>query len=596
MPILLTDPCRIARFRRDDSGAVAVVVALLLTVLMGFVALGVDVAALYRERALLQTDADLAALSSVARPDDSAHRAATAIARNGRPDAALAEVQVGRFLRNPALPRTERFMPLDAGMPGINAIAVRMQDHAPLHFAKIFTDQEDVLLSRDALAIRTGAVRFSLGSHIARLDAGALSTVLSGAVGANVQLGAAEMSILAQSPVNLGALLADLAQESGFAARNPAAILDTQVRVSDLVAALQRSLPAAHSGILSGLQAVSGNVSLQVGALVGGMDSALGLTATELLTQVDITALDVLQAVAQIGTTGQLMDMSVRAALPGVLAVQAKLVAGEPEARSGWITLGEEGMQLHRAALRLATQIEVAPGLLANILPGVSVGRINVPVYTELAGASATLEGMTCGATGPEVAAAFSTSSTPLHPANGTAVAALYLGHVPPAMLVQGPVDPASVEFADLLGVTLRISLPLLPAITIADVTLQARAIATVGQSRVDSVAFTAADLREGRDVRHFGSGDLLTSGVADLLSPDRLQLRVKPEDQGIVGGLAQGLVQNLLAVLPAQLVVALTGPLDNVLDDLLSQLGLGLGEGALTLTGHHCEMVQLVQ
>lgn len=596
MPILLIDPRRWRRFRRDDSGAVAVIVALLLTVLMGFVALGVDVASLYRERALLQRDADLAALSSVARPDASIARAAHTVARNGRAESALSDVQTGRYLRNPALPRADRFVPLAVGSLGINAVAVRVQDDAPLHFARIFADQNDVTLTRVALAIRTGAVRFSLDSHIARLDAAALGQALSGAVGAQVELSAADLAVFAQNPVNLGALLDEVARGTALDLRNPAKILDRQVRVSDLVAALQANLPAPAAGRLANLRALSGGTALPVRRVIAGLDSALGLTATDFLAQVDVTTLDVVQAIAQLGATEQGLHLSAQSTLPSVLNLRATLTAAEPEAQSGWITMGEEGVQLHRAALRLASQIDLAPTLLTDVLPGVSVGRIRLPIYAELAGAAATLDHMTCGASGSEAAAVFSTSPVPLHPGNGTSVAALYLGQVPPAMLARGPVDPAAVDYADLLGVTLRINLPLLPPLTIADLTIQARSVIGLGQSQKETITFTADDLRIGRQHRYFGSGDLLTSGVAGLLSADRLQLRIKPEDQGLVGNLAQGLVQTLLTVLPGQLAASLTAPLDAVLDNLLSQLGLSLGEGQLTLRGYHCEMVQLVQ
>ena len=57
---------RIKQFAAAEDGAVAVIVSLLMTVLMGFVALGVDVAWLYGERAKLQSFADLSAISAMA--------------------------------------------------------------------------------------------------------------------------------------------------------------------------------------------------------------------------------------------------------------------------------------------------------------------------------------------------------------------------------------------------------------------------------------------------------------------------------------------------------------------------------------------------
>src|ERR1700712_5098129 len=62
-------PCRrrgllhAVRRMRDDRGAVAVLVAILMVPLLGFAAVGIDVAAMYAERQQLQTGADAGALA-----------------------------------------------------------------------------------------------------------------------------------------------------------------------------------------------------------------------------------------------------------------------------------------------------------------------------------------------------------------------------------------------------------------------------------------------------------------------------------------------------------------------------------------------------
>jgi Flp pilus assembly protein TadG len=55
--------CRLRRRLRDERGAAAVVLALLMVPLLGFTALAVDVGAVYAEKARLQTAADAAALA-----------------------------------------------------------------------------------------------------------------------------------------------------------------------------------------------------------------------------------------------------------------------------------------------------------------------------------------------------------------------------------------------------------------------------------------------------------------------------------------------------------------------------------------------------
>ena len=104
--MLPTDP--LAPFVNDEEGSVAITVSLLLIVLLGFVALGVDVASLYRERAQLQSVSDLTAMSAMAAPQDAVNRANYVLARNAKSLESLETMQTGRFLRNPAVAPKDR--------------------------------------------------------------------------------------------------------------------------------------------------------------------------------------------------------------------------------------------------------------------------------------------------------------------------------------------------------------------------------------------------------------------------------------------------------------------------------------------------------
>jgi len=591
------DPPITASFARDEDGAVAVIVSLLMVVLLGFVALGVDVASLYRERANLQADSDLTAMSSVAALDDATARARHTLQKNNRGVDTLAVLQTGRFLRNPAIAREEQFIPLTAGSPGINSVLVTLRDNAPLHFAKIFTEDDFVSLSRTATAIRTGAASFSLTSNIVRLDSANLNAALSQSFGATIALSAGDMDILAQTSVNLGDLLAALDRLAGNVSRNPAAILDAQTKAGAVIAALRSILPAGLSSRLAAIETAAGNAGLPVAALIGGIDTSLGLTAVEFVSQVDVSALDVVSALANAHAYQQQINADVGLSVSNLVSVSTRLAIGEPPAMSGWIAMGEEGVQLHRAAARLLTKVEFAPTILKNLPAGVTATRVNLPLYVEVAGASATLTEISCAAADPASnAARFLTGPTPLHPLNGTSVAALYLGKLDENVFTTGPIDPSALDFADILGVSLRIDLPLLPDIIIPGLTVQARSSIAVGTSKTDTVSFTHADIAAGRTTRGFGSGDLLASGINGLLSAGRTEVRVKPGQQGLVTGLVASTVNGLLALLPGRLLADLAGPLDAVIDSTLESAGVRLGEGELTLTGHHCELVRLVQ
>lgn len=580
-------------FARDEDGAVAVIVALLLVVLLGFAALGVDVASLYRERAQLQSLSDLSAMSAIARPQDALSRSHDVIGRNNAQPQALETLEFGRYLRNPAIPPKDRFQTLPENSAAINAVRLALQEDAPLHFAKIFTEDTHVSLSRTSTATRTGAASFTLDSHLADIGDGALNDIISQNFGANATISSADMQLLADLDVSLGALLAALDSEIG---RNPAEILNAVTSGSEFIRALQSILPPGLSGGLEGLRGAAGSAPFAVSSLVGGIDTGLGLTVTDFLSETNISALDAVKALVAVEAAGEKTAVGLDVSAPGLPSTKVTLTAGEPVARSGLIAMGEKGTQLHRAAFRVRTETGVSPTLLGGFASGIEIASIHLPIYAELAGSTATLEELACSTSNSlDLAARFLTAHTPLHPQNGTAVAAIYLGNLPDGA---GPIDPADLEFADLLVVNISIPslLPLVPPITISGLTIQARSHVAVGTSQRETISFTHADIAQGDTVRTFGSGALLSSATADLLSPQSTELRVKPGQGGLVSGLAAPLVTTLLAVLPDRILSRLTAPIDSVLDATLAGVGLELGVGELELTAHHCETIRLVQ
>ncbi len=593
--MLPTEP--LARFAKEQDGTVAIIVALMLTVLLGFVAIGVDMAALYRERAQLQSVGDLTALSAMALPDDATTRATYVIGRNAKSGQKLDDLETGRYLRNPDVAATNRFVVLPLGTPGINAVRVKLKDDAPLYFAKVISKSSFVTLDRTALATRTGAASFSLDSHIADLNGANLDQALKLRFGASASLSAVQVDALADETIDLGTLLDALATQTGNTSRNPADILNATTTDAAIIRALQSVLPAFAGNSLNGLMTNGATTSFAVAGLVGGIDTDLGLTASEFVSQIRLSGLDVVKALIAADGSGKSFALTTALAVPGVLSVNTAISGGEPPAQSGWIGLGEEGVQLHRAAVRIKSDVSIDTALLGNLGVGVTAAKLNLPLHSELAGATATLEKLNCSLPSAQsVAAVFSTASTPLNPANGTSVAALYLGTLPQANSGKTPINPADLEFADLVEINIVIKLPLLPDVKIAGVTIQGRSHVMVGTSTTRTLSFTKDDIATGRTTKTFGSGNLLSTAVGDLLSSQNLQLRVNPGQAGLVSGLAAPVVAAVLQLLPGRLLESLTSPVDNLLDATLDAAGLTLGAGELTLTGHHCEPIRLVQ
>lgn len=259
-------------YAQDEDGAVAVVVALLMTVLLIFVAFGTDLAIIYRDRARLQARSDLAALGTAGDLEHADARLEQMLAGNNLEADTVQSVQFGRYLRNPAVSPEERFQSLDQGSPGVNAIVVRLADDALPTFARILTDDENVRIYCQAMASRIGAASFSLRPRFLEIDASAISDLLSQSVGLQVTLSARDLEVLAEAQVNMADLLEALAERLGYDPLNPADVLTLRPSMSDLIHAMQAVLPADAASRLSLLQSLPVSVDLEVAGLIAPND------------------------------------------------------------------------------------------------------------------------------------------------------------------------------------------------------------------------------------------------------------------------------------------------------------------------------------
>lgn len=583
-------------FARNDRGVVAIIVALSLTMLMGFVALAIDVGMLYRERAQLQAKSDVAALSAVPDLEDAQARVDNALESNNQSADALVELELGRYLRNPAIPMDERFTALPNGTPGINAISIGLSKESPLYFAQVFLDEETADVGVRSTALRTGAASFSLGSHLAMLDDFSLSEALNESLSLNIAFDVGDVSVLQGIEFSAADLLNALSDIIGFNALNPAEILDQTISTSALISALQTVAPVGLPSTVSELAAGSDIPDFTMRELISGSETDLGLTTMDFLSDTIINANDVLTSLATPGASGSAISLDVSASAPGLLDFDTELSVGEPVSHSGVIAMGEVGTTLHNAAARLKTDIALSTDILGSLGVGVEVASVNVPLYTELAGTTAELTELSCkGESSDDIIAEFETSHSELHPGNGTSVAALYLGNLPGnPMSSTSSIDPSTLEYADLLEISIEVQL-LLVTLKVDGIVIQARSHVALGESQTESIDFTRGEFEAGQNAKTFGSGDILSSGVQSLLSPENLEIRTKPGG-GVLNAAVGSVLELVLDALPGLLLSELLSPLDTVLDSTLSTIGLELGAGELTLTNHLCEVPKLVR
>ena len=154
---------RLALFRRNRDGAVAVMAAVAGGLLCLFTAAVVDLGVLALHTRRVQGAADLAALSAarvLERGEAPARSAADGtVQANVSPEAVVAVSTVlGVYRPDPGTPRNQRFQPGGSA----NAARVEVASPAPLFFAPLLLGRDRVVVVRRAVAARVGGAQAAL--------------------------------------------------------------------------------------------------------------------------------------------------------------------------------------------------------------------------------------------------------------------------------------------------------------------------------------------------------------------------------------------------------------------------------------------------
>lgn len=585
----------------DEGGAIAIIVGLMLTVLIGFVAIGVDLSSLYARQKSLQTRADLAAISAVSHLGEASEdRARATVAGNGLPEEALTDIRYARFLRDPDLPQAARLEDRALGDTDVNAATVAVTEEVPLYFASSFLDKSSTRLSASATAARFDFAAFSLASRLLELDEGILNALLSAALGTDISLSVLDYQALADAEINLLTFTDLLANRIGLTAAPYEEILAADVDLLDLVGALLDASPVdATTDVLATILNATTNVLLNTGELIAIDGDDVGVQLEDILPRITVSLLDILMASVDVVNADRIIDASLDLDIPGLLDTDLELVVGEKPAGSGWITLGARGATLHTAQVRLRLGLTLEPSMLEEIDENLNIVSVNLPVYLEIASGTATLSDMNCSASEEEdLLVRFDTGIDPLSGTTGTHVAELFLGSfdTPTFQDTTTPLDAADLDYAKLLG--LRIDLDLLslfsPEVLAVDVALKVKTHVAIGTSLTEQLDFTLAEIGETKTI---GAGRLLSSTVSTLLTnlDTDIDLEVGLLDLGLVGAIVDGVLDLVTLILHPVLLLVLT-PLDAILDALLGALGVGVGQAELTLNDVQCGAVMLVR
>ena len=555
-------PAYVRQFRQDRSASTAVLVGLLGAVLFGFTAIGVDGASLFLAKRRQQAATDLAAIAAAGALAQAPTQLATVMAANGYPAATL-ESALGTYTPDATLAPAQRFTLSATG----NAVRVAATTTQPFIFGGAFqallgsarssaSFPAGVPIRTEAIARKLDTTAFTLGTGVASLDGGLLNAVLSSLLGTQISLSALDYQALASANVDLfdfGSALATRIRASGptygtltASAAPPAALF------SSLADALGSSAGAANAA-RSIAAALPPSAAVPFGPLIDyGPAASLMLGAPHPLAA-RVSALDVLTALVRLCNGGHMATVGLGASLPGLTSVQLSLVVGEPTQGSGYFAVGPEGTVLHSAQLRLQITTQVTGAGLPAAL--------TLPLYLELAPATATVADIACGAGAAQAVVT-------LNVASGIASAAI--GTVRPTSMADLSASP-SVDAAPVLDLAglLRVT---------------ATTQATLAASGPTAVRFTADDIRSGvaRSVSAPLSLAALLDGLAANTRVSVSLLGLTPPQPALPGAVQAAIATAIR-------------PLDLAVERLLPLLGVSAGIATTSVTGVRCSQGQLV-
>lgn len=386
---------RLRNFRRDESAAVSLIAVATIFVVLAVATIVIDAGSILFARRTLQNATDAAALSAVQHLDNAQSTALQAMVENEYSEENLTSVEIGAYDSDPdsgKAPR-DRFSALDAGDPSVNAVRVSATAQAPTYFARVFGASNFSVVSTEATAAITPTVAFGAGTQLAKLDSGAINTILGGLLGTTVTLSAIDYNALANAQVSALDFMTQLATTLNLSSASTYGdLLNAHATVGQIIdataAVLQRESGGSHVSVaLSALNILAGRVPSGTGIRVGDVIDASYLEKKDVGTgggSASLSALDILEASIGSASTGKTIGVGLN--IPGLTS--AKLAIGAPMR----FTVGPVGTSIHTAQVRLILTLNATISI-PLVLPATG---ITVPVYIESAEGTVTATSIPC--------------------------------------------------------------------------------------------------------------------------------------------------------------------------------------------------------
>jgi uncharacterized membrane protein len=530
----------------STSGNVTILFGGGLLAFLGVASLAVDATNLYLAKRHAQGIADAAALAAAGNIDDASGAAAAARNANSMQGLSIVSVEPGKYTDDPKIAASTRFV---VGADGANAARVRVHVDVPLYFARIFGKPT---VAVEGTAARIDLAAFSIGSRLAGVSGGLPNAMLSQLAGTDLQLSAMDYQALAGAQLDILKFSEALRSQLNVQAATFGDLLNMQATLPQISRAMAASVTDAQaSSVLSAVANRLPQNSAKLSSLID-LGPLAENTQSDPSRPITVDAYSLLRGTLELGGQHQI-STDLGATVPGLTSTKIWIAIGERPANSPWLRVtAAHDVEVRTAQTRIYLDTQVAPQL--------GLASLRVPIYVELAAASAKLKTVSCSG-----GANKATVTLTVTPSLGEAAIA--------------DVDPATLgnfQAAPTLNRVTMLRTPLASVSGFADVKL--------GGADPQDVFFSASDIAN-HTVKQVSTNDLLQGVAASLIS--RIDLNVNV--------LGLGLSVGTLTALVGQVLNLAAAPLDGVFGQVTSLLGVHVGQADVWVNGVRCGTPVLV-
>ncbi len=546
-------------FGSDRKGNFAITSALIMIVVMGVAALGVDVGSVFADRRKAQGTTDIAALVAAGNLSNASAAVTATLTQNKFNSTASPVVQLGIYAANSAIPASQRFTPSAAS--SANAARVTLQTATPLFFGQVLTRTGSFSIQTTATATSTAFATFSIGSTLVSVNGGLLNQILGQMLGTQLSLSAMDYQSLLSANIDVFSFMNALATRLNVTGVSYTSLLSGNAQLGTIInatidsehaASATSSVVYALSEIASSLNTTTTKMPLNTLLSPGAYGNLMiGQTPNSTVT---VSLFSLLSAVAGLANGTNQVAAALNVGVPGILSASMLLAIGQPPVGTSWVTVGSIGASVYTVQTRLLLTVQI----LGNAL----IPSVTLPIYVSAASGLATLNSLQCGY--PDI----STSSVVLGVTPGVVDA--WIGNVNASQFKNFSQAPQP-------GPATLVSAPALTVTGLAHVTM--------ANTSPTPVTFSYSDIQS-----QTGQTVSTTSYLSSLTSQLLSNLSINVSVAGLGVSLPSGVLQSLNSIISPE-----TASLDQILATIFAAAGVSIGQATVWVNGIRCDGAVLV-